>query len=240
MAAVGLLFVGVVLIVNGLMLLGVVDARSAGPLNLFVGALQVLTPTYLIFLAGPNTDLVLAAAGIYLFGFTYLYVGINVLANLDGTGLGWYSLFVTVCAVVIAGLNLSHYHGIAAFDTAFGAIWLYWAFLWAMFWVVLGLKREEWTRYTGAIAIVAGIFTTTIPAFLLLTGQWATRIGTWVTVLVIIEVLSVFAFLPLRSRYQPAVPPGAPVPSGAPEAPEGVPVPRGTASDETRGRARST
>ena len=234
MSAVGLLFVGVVLIVNGLMLLGVVDARSAGPLNLFVGALQVLTPTYLIFLAGPNhPDAILAAAGIYLFGFTYLYVGINVLANLDGTGLGWYSLFVTACALVIAGLNFSHYHTIASFDTGFGVIWLYWAFLWAMFWVVLGIRREEWTRYTGGVAIVAGLVTATIPAFLLLTGQWTARLGAWTTALVIVLVISVFALLPLRRNYQPAVPPGAPVPSGAPEAPEGVPVQR-QGTGETR------
>ena len=52
MASVGLLYVGAVLILNGLMLLGLVDARAAAPLNLFVGALQVLTPTYLIFTSG--------------------------------------------------------------------------------------------------------------------------------------------------------------------------------------------
>jgi hypothetical protein len=238
MAAVGLLFVGVVLIVNGLMLLGVVDARSAGPLNLFVGALQVLTPTYLIFAAGLNNpDAVLAAAGIYLFGFTYLYVGINLLWNLDGTGLGWYSIFVTACALVIAALNFTHYHSIAAFDTGFGAIWLYWAFLWALFWVVLGLKREEWTRYTGAIAIVAGIFTATIPAFLLLTGQWARHLTWWATALVIIEVASVLVFFPLRSRYQRAAPAGAEM-AGATSA--GVPAARGPVAEESRRGARST
>jgi hypothetical protein len=241
MAAVGLLFVGVVLIVNGLMLLGVVDPRSAGPLNLFVGALQVLTPTYLIIAAGLNDpDAILAAAGIYLFGFTYLYVGINLLANLDSSGLGWYSIFVTVCALVIAGLNFSRYHGITAFDTGFGVIWLYWAFLWAMFWVVLGLKREEWTGYTGAIAIVAGVVTATIPAFLLLTGQWSRHLTWWTAALVILEVLSVLVFLPLRSRYQPAVPSGAPVPGGAAGATAGVPVAREPAVEESRRRARST
>jgi putative amide transporter protein len=239
MAAVGLLFVSVVLIVNGLMLLGIVDARSAGPLNLFVGALQVLTPTYLIFSASgtpaEKSATILFASGIYLFGFTYLYVGINLLANLDGTGLGWYSIFVTACAVVVALLNFTHY--IPQFDTGFGVIWLYWAFLWALFWVVLGLKREEWTRYTGAIAIVAGVVTAGIPAFLLLTGAWSRHLTWWTTALVILEVLSVFLLYPLRSRYQPAVPPSAPIPSGPPEAPEGVPVPRTV--EEARRGARS-
>ncbi len=36
MGSVGLLYVGAVLVVNGLMLLGRVDARAAAPLNFFV------------------------------------------------------------------------------------------------------------------------------------------------------------------------------------------------------------
>jgi|SRR5947209_2471465 putative amide transporter protein len=241
MAFVGLLFVGVVLIVNGLMLLGVVEARSAGPLNLFVGALQVVTPTYLIFLANTgNTDAILAVAGIYLFGFTYLYVGINLLGNLDGTGLGWYSIFVTACALVIGGLNFSHYHSIASFDTGFGVIWLYWAVLWALFWVVLGLKREEWTRYTGGVAIVAGIATAAGPAFLLLTGSW-TRYLRWEwPALAILLAISLVALLPLRTRYQAAPPQATPVvPGETPRTPEGVPTARGPATDEARSRAQS-
>src|SRR3954451_6631197 len=113
MASVGLLYVGAVLAINGLMLLGYVDARAAAPLNLFVGALQVITPTFLIFTASgtpaEKSVTVLAASGLYLFGFTYLYVGINLLGNLDGTGLGWFSAFVAVSAVVYAGLNFFHF-----------------------------------------------------------------------------------------------------------------------------------
>src|SRR3712207_4134411 len=105
MGSVGLLYVGAVLAVNGLMLLGLVEARSAAPLNLFVGALQVVTPTYLIFTAGGDAAITLNASGLYLFGFTYLYVGINLLAGLDGTGLGWFSAFVAACALVFFGLN---------------------------------------------------------------------------------------------------------------------------------------
>src|SRR5215218_9869840 len=94
MGSVGLLYVGAVLIVNGLMLLGRVDARAAAPLNFFVGGLQVFTPTYLIVTSGGDGDTILGASGLYLFGFTYLYVGLNLVNGLDGTGLGWFS-----CAV---------------------------------------------------------------------------------------------------------------------------------------------
>src|SRR3954465_4626210 len=193
MAAVGLFYVGVVLIVNGLMLLGRVDARAAAPLNLFVGALQVVTPTYLIFTSGGDPDVILGASGIYLFGFTYLYVGLNLLGGLDGTGLGWFSAFVAACAVVYAGLNFGRFD-----DPAFGVIWLYWAVLWALFFLVLGLKKEELTRFTGAVAVVAGVITCAVPAFMLLTGVWADYLTTSAIALAVICVLSLGLYPRLR------------------------------------------
>ncbi|MDH3295401.1 MAG: AmiS/UreI family transporter, partial [Acidimicrobiia bacterium] len=56
MGNVGLLYVGAILFLNGVMLLGWVDSRSAAPLNLFVGLLQVVTPTYLIFTSGGDEN----------------------------------------------------------------------------------------------------------------------------------------------------------------------------------------
>ncbi|MCF6745883.1 transporter, partial [Blastococcus sp. KM273128] len=198
MASVGLLYVGAVLILNGLMLLGRVDARAAAPLNFFVGGLQVITPTWLIFTSGGDPDTVLAASGLYLFGFTYLYVGFNLLGGLDGTGLGWFSAFVAGCAVVYAGLNFGRLD-----DPAFGVIWLYWAVLWALFWVVLGLKREEWTRFTGLVAVVAGVFTAAIPAFLLLTGVWDDYLTASAIALAVICLASL-ALAPRMRVPQPA------------------------------------
>ena len=168
MANVGLLYVGAVLFINGIMLLGWLDAKSAAPMNFFVGALQVITPTYIIFTANGNQDTILAASGLYLFGFTYLYVGINLTAGLDGTGLGYFSLFVAICAVVFSYLNFSSRFN----DHAFGVIWLYWAFLWVLFFLLLGLKMDGLGRYTGAVAAIEGWVTGAIPAFLLLTGNW--------------------------------------------------------------------
>jgi hypothetical protein len=205
MASVGLLYVGAVLIVNGLMLLGRVDARAAAPLNLFVGALQVITPTYLIFTSGGDADTILGASGIYLFGFTYLYVGLNLLGGLDGTGLGWFSAFVACCAVVYAGLNFGRLD-----DPAFGVIWLYWAVLWALFFLVLGLKREELTRFTGAVAIVAGVVTCAVPAFLLLTGVWTDNRRTEAIVIAAFCVLSLGLYPRLRDTRATAA--SAPAP----------------------------
>ena len=205
MGAVGLLYVGAVLAVNGLMLLGLVDAKSAAPLNLFVGGLQVVTPTVLIITSGGDPDVILGASGLYLFGFTYLYVGFNLLAGLDGTGLGWFSAFVACCAVVYAGLNFGRFD-----DPAFGVIWLYWAVLWLLFFLVLGLKREELTRFTGAVAVVAGVVTAAVPAFMLLTGVWDDYITTSAIALTVICLLS-FGLYP-RLREPRATPATAPAP----------------------------
>ncbi|MDO3396622.1 AmiS/UreI family transporter [Nocardioides sp. SOB44] len=200
MGMVGLLYVGAVLFLNGLMLLGYVEARSAGPLNIFVGLLQVVTPTYLIFTAGGDADVILGASGLYLFGFTYLYVAFNVLGGYDGTGLGYFSLFVSICALVYAGLNFGRLD-----DNAFGVIWLYWSFLWLLFFLVLGLGREELTRYTGAVAAIQGWLTGVIPAFLLMTGRWADNVDLAAIVLAVAAVALFGGLYPrLREHQTPA------------------------------------
>ncbi|MFK4148863.1 AmiS/UreI family transporter [Streptomyces sp. NPDC004065] len=170
MANVGLLFVGAVLFMNGLMLLGKVDSRSAAIFNLFVGGLQVFTPIYLIIAAGDDSRAIMLASGIFLFGFTYLYVGIGLLMGLDTTGVGYYSLFV---AIVALGFSFASFRLVN--DKPFGVIWLYWAFLWFLFFLLLGLKIEALTTYVGWVTAIEGWVTGVIPAFLLLTGYWVTE-----------------------------------------------------------------
>jgi hypothetical protein len=165
MGAVGLLYVGAILFLNGTMLLGWIDSKSAAPLNVFVGLLQVVTPTYLIINADGDMTKILGASGLYLFGFTYLYVAWNLLGNLDGTGLGMFSLFVAIAAIVYSAISFN------ADDPVFGVIWLYWAFLWLLFFYLLARKRDGLGRYTGAVAAVEGWVTGAIPAFLILTGR---------------------------------------------------------------------
>lgn len=196
MGSVGLLYVGAVLFLNGMMLLGYVDARSAGPLNLFVGGLQVVTPTWLIVSSGGDPDVILAASGLYLFGFTYLYVAFNVMAGMDGTGLGWFSLFVAICALVYSFLNFT-----SIGDTAFGVIWLSWSFLWTLFFLVLGLGWDSLSRYTGAVAAFQGWATGAIPAFLLLTGGWGPDTAVYAVILAVVSLVFYVGLYP-RLRQQ--------------------------------------
>ncbi len=207
MGSVGLLFVGAVLFINGVMLLGWVDAKSAAPINFFVGALQIITPTYLIFTANGNADTILSAAGLYLFAFTYLYVGLNLTFGLDGTGLGYFCLFVFVSALVYSGLNFVYFG-----DNGFGVIWLYWAFLWLLFFLVLGLKRESLSRYTGAVCAIQGWVTAWVPAFLLLTGRYAAYQNQVAVVLAIFAIV-VFGGLYVTMRRRETPVPSEPTPS---------------------------
>ncbi|WP_432514769.1 AmiS/UreI family transporter [Kineococcus sp. SYSU DK001] len=211
MGSVGLLYVGAVLLVNGLSLLGLVGARDAVPINLFVGGLQVLTPTYLVFTAGGDPDAVLSAAGLYLFGFTYLYVALGTLLKLDGTGLGWFSAFVAACALVYSGLNFTRFD-----DPAFGVIWLMWAFLWFLFFLLLARGRTALARWTGAVAAVQGITTGAVPAFMLLTGTWAEHTTTAAVVLAVVAVVAFAGTYPLTRRPVPPTAPGGPSPGDPP------------------------
>lgn len=173
MANVGLLYVGAVLFINGMSLLGWVKGKSLAPMDLFVGILQVITPTYLIFTAHGNPAAILGASGLYLFGFTYLYVAMNNFFDLDPTGLGWFCLFVVLAAIVFAIFNFSDH---TAIGNLLGVLWVSWAYLWLLFWLVLALGMTSLTRYTGAVCATQGIITGLGPAMVLLgKPEWVTN-----------------------------------------------------------------
>lgn len=166
MSTVGLLYVGAVLFINGLMLLGKVDGKSAGIFNLFVGGLQVFTPIYIIITANGDLPTIFAASGLFLFGFTYLYVGITNLTNINGNGIGYYSLWVSILAI---GYSLANF--IYLGDFKFGIIWLMWSYLWFLFYLLLA-KNKPIGKYTGWVALIQSWITCTIPAFLILLELW--------------------------------------------------------------------
>jgi hypothetical protein len=209
MSAVGLMFVGAVLFVNGLLLLGRIDGKGAATFNLFVGALQVAIPFYLIATAKTADDILLAS-GIFLFGFTYLYVGISNLAGQPATGLGWYSAWVAIMATAFGVTNIVKFH-----DPTIGLLWLQWAVLWGLFFVVLALGKDRLTPLTGWLTLILSFTTCTIPGFLLLLGEWG-RVPTWLVLVVI--AATVAALLPIASRSL------RPAPDAAGQAEKGVPV----------------
>ncbi|RST75076.1 transporter [Siminovitchia acidinfaciens] len=166
MSNVGLLYVGGVLFINSLMLLGRIDGKSASVFNVFVGLLQVITPIYLIIKADGNQQEIFGAAGIFLFGFTYLYVGLTNWFGLETSGLGWYCLWVAVLALGFSYVSFFH-----SSDIKFGIIWLFWSYLWFLFYLVLA-KNMDIARYVGKVTFVMAWITCTIPAFLGLANVW--------------------------------------------------------------------
>lgn len=195
MASVGLLYVGAVLLINGLLLLGKIPGKSAAMLNFFVGGMQVIFPTIILIQAAGDPAVTFAAAGLYLFGFTYLYVGLVQVTGVGPEGLGWFSLFVAVCAVVIGTLQFT-----MVLDPVFGVIWYLWAVLWLLFFLVLGLARDSLTRTTGWFAALGGQLTATLPAFLLLTGSYVSNAATAAAMAVAGAAVLAVSFYLGRSR----------------------------------------
>ncbi len=161
----GLLYVGAVLVLNGIWLLGYIQDREIWVMNIFTGGLVLAVALYSAFGPEPDRFSVLAAAQFLLFAFTYLWVGINRFLDVDGRGLGWYCLFVALTAVPIAFATLT-----GAGPWWLGLMWTAWAVLWFVYWLLLALGMTQLLRFSGVLTIIIGIVTAWIPGYLLLTG----------------------------------------------------------------------
>ncbi|MGX9133192.1 AmiS/UreI family transporter [Rummeliibacillus sp. JY-2-4R] len=201
MSNVGLLYVGCILFINGLMILGKIDGKSAGVFNIFIGCLQIFTPIYLIITANGDSATILSAAGLFLFGFTYLYVGISNLADFPSNGVGYYSLWVSILAFIYAFINISYFS-----DLKFGLIWLMWSFLWLLFYLLLA-RGANIAIYTGWVALIQSWITCTIPAILLLIGEWDIISNSFMIAIFILAVLTfvvLYYILNVKSTKNPA------------------------------------
>jgi putative amide transporter protein len=196
MSSVGLLFVGAVLFMNGLLFLGKADTKAVAVFNLFVGGLQTAIPFYLIATAHTPND-ILQAAGLFLFGFTYLYVGIVNLAGFKADGIGWYSLWVAILAIGFGLTTILRFK-----DTQTGLLWLQWSVLWGLFWVVLALGVTRLTAPTGWLTLILSVTTCTIPGFLFLLGDWG-KVPTWAVLASIVATGIVIIPLALRALTAP-------------------------------------
>ncbi|WP_341644062.1 AmiS/UreI family transporter [Thauera sp. SDU_THAU2] len=162
-----LFYVGAVLILNGLWMLGRISDREISIINLFTGGLTLLVSLKLAFGEGADHTSIRAAALSLLFSFTYLWVAFNRLTGADGRGLGWFSLFVAITAVPVAIDTLST--ASSALDWWQGLSWAAWSLLWLLFFLMLALHKPI-VRFTAGMAIGQGIITGWLPGYLLLTG----------------------------------------------------------------------
>jgi len=162
-----LFYVGAVLILNGLWMLGRIGEREITIINLCTGGLTLLVCLRLALGADADAASIRAAAFSLLFSFTYLWVAINRYSGADGRGLGWFSLFVAITAVPVAAdaLRLASSPG----EWWLGLSWVAWSILWLMFFLMLALGRPL-ARPTACMAIGQGVLTGWLPGYLLLTG----------------------------------------------------------------------
>jgi hypothetical protein len=162
-----LFYVGAVLILNGLWMLGRIGDREIAVINLFTGGLTLLVSLKLAFGDGADAASIKGAALSLLFSFTYLWVAFNRLTGADGRGLGWFSLFVAITAVPVSIDTLGA--ASSTWDWWLGLSWAAWSVLWLMFFLLLALQRPI-ARMTAGLAIGQGVLTGWLPGYLLLTG----------------------------------------------------------------------
>lgn len=168
MLGVALLFVGIVLINNGICTLANVDRKSAAIMNFFTGGLSV----YINFLSLAQGNYYAAGTGL-LFGFTYLFIALSNILGLSSKPFSWFCTFVAVNAVIFGtmeGFIGNAYLNIVP-DWRWGAIWYLWALLWITGFIedICGFKLGKFTPY---LQIFDGIVTAWVPGVLLLIGKW--------------------------------------------------------------------
>lgn len=168
MGLIALLMTGAVLLMNGLVLLQIAEPRTVAIVNIWGGILQTLTPFVLL----TQTHTPVEALGVgppFLFGLTFLWVGVATLMDLPTVAIGWYCLWVVPVTVVLAIANVTIFA-----DPRFAIVWLNYGMLWGLFWAVLALGRVNLARFTGWTAVFLAVWGVTAPAVLLLVGLWTT------------------------------------------------------------------
>ncbi|MFC7199692.1 AmiS/UreI family transporter [Halospeciosus flavus] len=162
----GLLFVGGVLVVNGLWLHGYGGDDDVAIFNLLVGIITFLIVMWWGFGGAASQGTPFNAAGTMLFSFTYLWLGVNAYRGTeDQRGFGWYCAFVAVVTIPTGYLTL------LTGDIGLTLLWWVWGVLWATFCLLLALERDEYTEPIATFtALVGGA--TALAGYLMAAGFW--------------------------------------------------------------------
>ncbi|WP_100616783.1 AmiS/UreI family transporter [Bacillus cereus] len=194
MGYVGLLLSGAALFLNSLVILGKAEMKSAGVFNLFVGALQIIIPFYLIMISDQSNWTVYSYAATFLFGLTYLYVGVTFIKGMDSSGLGWFCIWVAIIALFYMVVSFVQFH-----DVVNALTWFMWALLWYLFFV-LNTQKKNINQYLGRIAFVQSWVTLTLPSLFYFTGVWGE--GFVYELWVYVSVISILYFCYCIYKYR--------------------------------------
>ncbi|MFT4564932.1 MAG: hypothetical protein ACI9BW_004702 [Gammaproteobacteria bacterium] len=164
MIGVMLLFVGCLLLINGLGGLDKVEAKSMAVLNFMIGGLGLVASLLQLTRADSPADF-FAAASLLLFTFTYLYVAICIWLDLDMRGFGWFCFFVAFTTIPYSLMSFQNN------DPRFGVFWIIWGAMWFMFYLA-NVRKTDFGKFLPYTVITVGVFTCWIPGLLILTERW--------------------------------------------------------------------
>ncbi|GAA1273871.1 AmiS/UreI family transporter [Arthrobacter pascens] len=170
MAHICLLLSGAALLLNGLAALDLLPRRDAAVFSLVIGGTQLVLGVTYLGASSPGVDgvgprLLLGAAGMFLFGLTYVYVGLDSLLALGSRGLGWFCGLVGACGLLLAAAWSGE-------DPFLAVLWLCWAYLWLLFFLQLALGMERLAPLIGWSLVLTSQASATVPAFMGLSGRW--------------------------------------------------------------------
>ena len=148
MLGVVLIYVGVVLILNGVGRLCNVDAKSSAVFNVFTGMLSFILNNVAVI----QGNYFAAGTGL-LFGFTCLFVAINTIP------------------LAFSDANTLKFIDFTVGNIYWVFIWLLWGLLWLTGFIELVLKKDL-GKFVGYLSIFDGIVTAWIPGFLLLINMY--------------------------------------------------------------------
>jgi hypothetical protein len=104
----------------------------------------------------------------FLFGLTYVYVGLDFLLGLGSRGLGWFCGMVAAFGLLLAAAWLRD-------NPLLAVLWLCWSVLWGLFFASLALGLDSIKPFTGWALVLTSQVSATVPAFLGMTGLWPYR-----------------------------------------------------------------
>jgi hypothetical protein len=159
-----LLLSGAALLINGLAMIGHVSRRDAAVLSLAVGIVQLVLGV-VVLSPGSSAGAALTAAGMFLFGLTYVYVGLDFLLDLGSKGLGWFCGMVSFVGLLLEAAWFAD-------DPLLAVLWLAWSLLWGLFFASMALGLSRVDPFTGWALVLTSQVTATVPAYLGLAGLW--------------------------------------------------------------------
>ena len=160
MLGVSLVFVGITLVLNGLIGLNNWNKKDLVLINFLTGGIILLFNLYsLITSQVPSNDI--HYLGGLLFGFTNIFIAIFAKNNESEKFFGYYCLLSTISALIL-GIYL-----LVVGSTLAGIFWLVWMLIWLFGFIGYSLN-QKFQVATNLMFIIQGATTTFLFGFLIL------------------------------------------------------------------------